>query len=183
MDQTKITAIEAALLAWLAGASGLDSENVIMSHDNGPNVESGPYITLEMFTEADTESVDDEDGIDDDGELYSTTDWVIGCSVDAYRSGGVAALTTLKSRSKLTAYYRPLQLADIAADCGAIRNLPEQKNGRWEEHAQMDLTVRVYGVITTEGAGDAATGWFNRVGVSIEREGEPFITDQIIIGD
>lgn len=182
MDQTKITAIEAALLAWLAGASGIDTTNVIMSHDNGPNPETGPYIALEMFTEADTESFDDEDGINADGKIYSTTDWVIGCSVDAYRAGCMAALTTLKSRSKLTAYYRPLQLADIAVDCGAIRHLPEQKNGRWEEHAQMDITVRVYGIITTEGA-DPATGWFNRVGVSIDREGEPFITDQIITGD
>lgn len=134
----------AALRTWLLAVTGLPE--IIRAHPSGARP-AGVYGMLNLIRSERVNWPDDfeyeavaDPGDDEPFEEVPVEEWAFTWSFNAYGTGCADALAKVISTTQSSAALLPLRPLTLH-ETSAIRRLPELINERWEERAQMDLTV------------------------------------------
>ena len=146
-----LTTIKAALQDWLTDATGLP---VIWQFQNVPEPNT-PFISVNPVANIKRIGVDDERIPNDTTGLGSmAAHRELMCSVNAMGAGALAALSAALDKLETPTLYDGWFYArGLAARTGELRNLTGMKNSRFEQRAQIDVTITCVNTDQTDDAG------------------------------
>lgn len=144
-----LTTLEDTAHAWVVSASGLAADQVIHSHQDGPDP-VGLFITITALEDAHTEGLWPEEFMNDSGVPFTREHWRVAGCIDAYGTGARQLLADFKSKCLLPTHYGLLAAQKIEADPGGLTFIPAIKSHGWEEHAKLDMVWRLADGSTTD---------------------------------
>lgn len=140
--------VHEALIRWLIQETGL---TVIKAHQSGRRP-TPPYLVVNfircrefrdnprLIQYEDTTNQNSEGNAEVLARPVIDAEWDF--SVHAYGPAPTDQLRPIKSRAPLVQRLEPMFPALVIHDTGAINNVPDPVNNRWEARAQMNILVR-----------------------------------------
>jgi len=139
-----LSTIKAALLDWLGDT--VTGFTLVYAHQNAPEP-NAPFISINPAVSVSGIGMFDEAVFDDSAGTYTMhIHRRLGVSITALGAGALMALAGARDAlDKPTACQEWFTDRDLGAIPGDIRNLTGLKGSRYEQRAQMDLTLTYIG--------------------------------------
>ena len=146
-----ISTIKTALEDWLSDSTGLP---VVWQFQNKPEPDT-PFVSVNPVTSTHRQGLFDEAVVDDSTGVSTIVGHrTIMASIQACGSGAYAALTTAQDKLEAPSLYDGwFYNRGLSAQTGDIRNLTGMKGSRYEQRAQMDVTITCLSSTLTDDSG------------------------------
>jgi len=144
------TLIKAALYDWLGDSQSLP---VIWEFQNAPQPGSAFVSVNPIVSVTKLGAYDEFVPNYDTGGGYMAQHWQVMSSVNAFGVNAIKELSkAIDALGKPSLYKVWFQDREIQANIGTMRNLSGLKNSRFEQRAQLDVTLTCLGVATDDGS-------------------------------